>query len=59
MPDTLCQQCRQPGRLLDAISKQAYVDYYRCDACGAVWTHQKHDTASPPTPITVHESVRL
>ena len=33
----------------------AVVDYYRCDVCGHVWVHDRHNPDSPPKPITVYK----
>lgn len=43
MPYRLCPNCRVRGRLLEQTSKDALVEYYRCDKCGHVWTHDKRD----------------
>jgi len=57
MPHRLCPKCCHTGRLLEVTSKDAAVDYYRCDDCGHVWTHQKGEADSPATAVTVtHES---
>lgn len=36
-----CHNCKREGALLEGISERAYVDYYRCPECGAVWTAPK------------------
>jgi len=53
----VCPQCQRQGRLLEAASTYAYVEYFRCDHCGHVWTHDKdrpdsepHDVTIPPKP---------
>jgi uncharacterized Zn finger protein len=53
MPHRICPQCERPGRLLEAASHAAWVDYYRCDACGHVWTQDKKDLNAPPCDVTV------
>ena len=53
MPLRRCPKCNEPGRLLTDASKDAVVYYYRCDACGRVWTHLKHDPGAPAVPVTV------
>jgi hypothetical protein len=53
MPHRLCSICQVQGRFLEHISRDALVEYYRCDACGHVWTHEKANPNSPPEPITV------
>ena len=42
-PDRLCWKCFGEGRLLDAPSKKAGVDDYRCEKCGNVWMREKDD----------------
>jgi hypothetical protein len=39
--------------LLEDSSRDAHVEYFRCDTCGHIWTHQKADPNSPPRPVTV------
>ena len=42
MPIRPCPECQhQPLRLLEAASKSAWVNYYRCDECGHLWTVPK------------------
>ena len=53
MPHRICPQCERPGRLLEAASKQAWVIYYRCDACGHVWVYDKEDCNAPPRDVTL------
>ena len=53
MPHRICPQCERPGRLLEAASAQAWVIYYRCDACGHVWAHDKENINSPRRDVTV------
>jgi hypothetical protein len=39
----LCPTCRcQTPRLLEAASRDASVNYYRCDHCGTVWNTPKN-----------------
>lgn len=63
MPHRVCPTCRAPGRLLEAASKDATVEYYRCDACGHVWNHDKANPNAPPRHVTspqmTSESVTL
>jgi hypothetical protein len=45
----LCPECSKPGgRRLPGVSAESIVDYYRCAACGNVWTHAK--ASEPDTP---------
>jgi uncharacterized Zn finger protein len=53
MPRRFCPQCERPGRLLEAASQNAWVIYYRCDACGHVWAHDKDDINSPRHDVTM------
>jgi hypothetical protein len=54
-----CPVCRRDTlRWLEASSKNAEVDYYRCDACAHVWTVSKFDPAAPLTIITNNEASR-
>lgn len=42
MPAQACPNCaHQAPRWLQPISKFAAVDYFRCDACGHVWSVAK------------------
>ena len=43
----LCPECHADGRYLPGISADAYVDYYRCDKCGHVWTMPKQKAEQP------------
>ena len=52
MPHRICPHCAEPGRLLQSVSKDAYVEYYRCDKCGHVWTHDKGNPDGPPSDVT-------
>jgi uncharacterized Zn finger protein len=60
MPSRTCPKCRAGApRLLAVLSEISTVNYYRCDACGHVWTVSKdgrrlvsnvtikHDPADP------------
>ena len=51
MPYRACANCGLPARLLD-VSRDSVVDYYRCDACGEVWTHDRADSESAPRRVT-------
>jgi len=45
-----CSLCGTAGpRILEAVSRDAVVNYYRCDACGAVWNRPKN----APEPIFI------
>jgi len=59
MPSRPCPNCQSSGpRHLEASSRDGYVNYYRCDGCGHVWTVTKdaaeqirHVTPlTPPSP---------
>lgn len=48
----VCPKCHQVGRLLEAASQDAVVEYYRCDACGHVWSHDKGNPKAPARDVT-------
>jgi hypothetical protein len=48
-----CLICSHVGRLLDEASRDAYVEYYRCDDCGHVWARDKQKPNAPPKSITI------
>lgn len=41
MPPASCSNCGQLGRLLEFVSRNTWVDYYRCESCGLVWVIDK------------------
>jgi uncharacterized Zn finger protein len=53
MPHQICPKCQRDGRFLEATSEAAWVEYYRCDECGHVWTHDKHKPDSKPRDVTI------
>jgi len=58
MLDPHCAHCGGPARLLTDLSRQAFVNYYRCDGCGHVWTNEKNKPNSPDTPVTIDSTKR-
>jgi hypothetical protein len=52
MPHRLCPVCHRVGRLLEDSSRNAVVEYYRCDPCGQVWSHRKADPEAPAVAVT-------
>lgn len=57
MPVRFCPTCQNPTpRTLDAPRLLAavnyYVNYYRCDLCGAVWNVDKNDPHGPICIVT-------
>jgi len=50
--DRPCPICDRPGRFLAGPSEGASVDYYRCDPCGHVWSHDKLNPDAPAVPVT-------
>ena len=53
MPILPCPTCGQmTPRRLEASSKDAVVNYYRCERCTTVWTVPKHDPDAAPQIIT-------
>ena len=59
MANRLCPVCSCPGKLLPDSSKDALVEYFRCDPCGQVWTHKKFDPYSRPVRVTDLPESRL
>ena len=50
MPVRPCPTCtRQTPRWLEATSRDAYVNYYRCQYCGCVWTTPKNNPEAAST----------
>jgi uncharacterized Zn finger protein len=48
-----CPTCQHDApRLLQGITEIALVIYYRCNACGTVFSVPKHDPAAPPVIVT-------
>jgi len=48
-----CGECRSLAiRWLDSVSRDAQVNYYRCERCGHVWTLPKGETDVVATGIT-------
>lgn len=47
-----CPECqRNAAYPLEALNREALVDYFRCSACGHVWTTPKHtEKSSTPPP---------
>ena len=53
MPNRPCPNCgKAAGRFLPETSKDARVDYYRCDLCGTVWTLDRTDQTKPQRFVT-------
>ena len=49
-----CPSCQQfAGYHLEATSKEALVNYYRCHICGHVWNVSKAHPEAPPVSVTV------
>ena len=45
MPAPVCPKCgAESPRKLTVLSDMSTVDYFRCDACGYVWTMTKDGT---------------
>ena len=49
-----CPKCQHPSVIQLQISEIAWVEYYRCDSCGHVWTAPK-DGVGPIRDVT-HQS---
>ena len=57
MPIQPCPECRTlAARLLEAVSNDAHVNYYRCEKCGHVFTLPKGEVGAVPTAITHTET---
>ena len=53
MPIRACPQCfRATPKHLEASSKDACVNYYRCEGCGHVWNVPKDDPGGVPHAVT-------
>lgn len=51
-----CPTCRQQTpRLIDTVSREAFVNYYRCETCGTVWNKPKD--ADGPIRIVAKPSI--
>ena len=48
-----CSNCQHPARFLTFPSAGAYVNYYRCDACGHVFHFPKGHPEAMPVAVTV------
>jgi hypothetical protein len=46
MSRAVCTNCRRTGRLLEGPTNLP-VEFYVCDSCGHVWTHDKNDRYTP------------
>jgi len=55
----LCPLCGKPGRFLPDSSADAYVEYYRCDTCHAVWGYDASTPEKPPNSVTLPRSENL
>jgi len=52
MSVTPCPTCsHQTPRWLEATSRDAWANYYRCQYCGCVWTTPKADPTAAPTVV--------
>ena len=50
----LCPHCQAPRvRHLEASSRDAEVDYFRCEQCGRVWNVPKNAPMAPPRSVTI------
>jgi len=52
MPDRHCPHCGRSGRFLVDSSKNAHVDYYRCDFCAEVWVLRRSNRNKVPRLVT-------
>ena len=48
-----CPDCETSGSFhLDAVSREAHVEYYRCKVCGHVWHVPKQGMTGTQTDVT-------
>jgi transposase-like protein len=59
MTENTCPRCTSQGRLLVESSKDAVVDYFRCDRCGHVWNRDKKNPNAPPRDVTIRVTKKL
>ena len=59
MADVRCPDCLSEGHRLEFTSNNAAVDYFRCDACGHVWTSPKPGNTGMRRDITTHEPLAV
>jgi hypothetical protein len=53
-----CPSCHAPGsHWLEGVSKDAYVDYFRCQICGHVWNTPKAGATGEARNVTEHGPV--
>jgi len=48
----VCPKCLRPAGPLTHVNRIATDDYYRCNNCALVWTHEKNDPNSCAVLIT-------
>jgi hypothetical protein len=41
-----CPSCYRPAKLVNGVSTGRFVDFYRCEDCGHVWTTNKDGTTT-------------
>ena len=59
VPIRPCPHCQTPtAKHLEASSKDAWVNYYRCERCGHVWTVPKDAPFAPPKSVTREPDTR-
>ena len=52
MPHRSCPFCHEPGRLLESVSRDSHVEYFRCDPCWHVWSHSKFESDGPTIAVS-------
>ena len=58
MPESPCPRCPNKGRFLVETSKDAAVNYFRCDRCGHVWSRDKQNPYAPPRDVTIRSQTK-
>ena len=53
MHANVCPRCGGKAIYLAESSKNATVDYHRCERCGHVWSRDKDNPKSPARDVTI------
>jgi len=56
MPENVCPRCSGKGCHLVESSKNAAVDYHRCERCGHVWSRDKNNPKLPARDVTMRST---
>ena len=60
MPTLPCPSCYRPAELVNGVNTDRFDDFYRCEACGHVWTTSKDGTITlrHVTPLKVRQTAK-